>query len=204
MRFSHFILWISTLLREEALVEISIILSLLRSAILASIWSDSQKNVICIKDDTLEIKMTPWTLLVKVSKPDVDKLKLFVESNVCPLLGSKWSEIRKSSGGKILSRILSNVQGDNSIEELFMSRLDVLGDEEAEKNNEVLSRMAEAVLNLKDSELKETVKSKKKFNFLNWNTIDDLKELIQKLADWLRFFNPNEFNLRDADLCLKE
>jgi len=196
-KLSHFILWISTPLRADIFYEIAIVICLLRTAILTSIWYTGQKNLINIKpDNTIEIKMTPWTLLVKATKADIDKMNSFSACNICPLLGSKWNEVRKSSNGKILDRIIPQVVNEKSIEVAFEEKIKELGEEE----NDIVSKMAEAVMALKESELKEAVKTKRKFNFLNWNTLGDLKDLIQKACGWLQYFSPEEFNLQDVDI----
>lgn len=197
-KLAHFVLWISTPLREDIFVEIAILMCLLRTSILSSIWSASQENLISLKGENLEIKMVPWTLLVKTTKADAEQVESFIESKVCPLFGPQWGEIRKSSGGKILSRILATAAADKNTETIFFEKLSALSD----IDSSTLTKMAEAVLNLKESEIKEAARPKKKFHFLNWNTLQELKELIQRLCDWLQHYKEEEFNLQDTDLFL--
>jgi len=195
-KLSYFILWISTPMRADIFFEIAVILCLLRTAILTSIWYTGQKNLINIKADTIEIKMTPWTLLVKASKSDIEKMNAFSACNICPLLGPKWNEVRKSSNAKILDRIIPQVTSEKMIEVLFNEKIKELGEED----NDAVGKIAESVLALKETELKETIKTKRKFCFLNSTSLSDLKELIQKTCCWLQYFNPEEFSLQDVDI----
>ncbi len=199
-KLSHFILWISVPLRSEVFFEIATILCLLRAAILISIWYTGQRDSINVKGDTVEIKLTPWTLLVKVTRSDIEAMNSLSTCGVCPLLGPKWNEVKKSSNGRILDRILPQVTSEKQIEVQFFEKVKEL----SEENNEGLSKITEAILNLKETELKESVKAKRKFSFLNWSTMSDLQELIQKLCDWMQYFNPEEFSLSDVDVSFTQ
>jgi len=197
-KLGHFILWIATPMTPEFHFEIATIIYLFRTAMLVSIWTVQNPDLISIKEDQLEIKVALWKLIHKLTKPDAKKMLSFVASNVGPLLTNKWSEIRKSlNGKKILENIISETLKDRHAETLFEELLKTFSDEESD----AADKIAEAILNLKETEVKESINSKKKFVFLNSAAKDDLKELIQKISNWLIYFKQEDYNLDDTDCC---
>ena len=194
---SHFILWISNPLKEEIFVELGIIVSLLRVATLACIWTEKEKNAVALKDDSLDVQVgDSASLSLKITKIDHIKLEPFSKLSICPLLGCKWTELRKTYEGNLLLQIIHGAKSYKEIEELFYKKLQAFSN----SDNVTLEYLVEAILNLKETELKEIPKLKKKFYFLNWNTREDLKELIQKLCEWLQFFDEKELQLQDTGL----
>jgi len=199
-KLGHFIIWIATPLNADFHFEISTIIYLLRTALLVSAWSIQNSDLISIKEDSteikLEIKLALWKLIYKLTKPDAKKMQSFLASNVSPLLTNKWGEIRRSlNGKKILESIISETMKDRNIETLFEELLKAYGDEESD----AVEKIAEAVLNLKETEVKEN--TKRKFVFLNPNNKDELKELIQKICKWLVYFKQEDYSLDDTDFC---
>ncbi len=196
IHLSHFILWISNPLKEDIFVELGIIVNLLRLVILGCIWNENKKSAVTLKEDSLDITMTETPFHVKIDKREHIKLENFTKLSVCPLLGCKWGEIKKANKDNMLLEIINEVKKMKDVEELFYKKLQAFSNCE----NLKLDYLAEAILNLKETELKESVKAKRKYYFLNQNSKDDLKELIQKLCEWLQFFDEKELQLQDTGL----
>jgi hypothetical protein len=194
---SHFILWISNPLKEDIFIELGIIVSLLRLVVLSCIWFDNQKNGVVLKDDSLEIHLGTSSATLKLSKADSSKLDGFVKNGVCPLLGSKWPEIKKAFNGHALLPMITEAKKAKEIETLFYNKLNSFSSPQYTG----IDYVVEAMLNLKETELKESFKSKKKFSFLTSNTKEDLKELIQKMCEWLHYFDERELILQDTGLA---
>ncbi len=194
---SHFLVWISNPLKEEIFIELGIIVSLMRLITFVCIWGEKKKDVVLINDESFDVKVgESATLSLKISKLDALKLQSFIGLSVCPLLCFKWMESRRVYQGNLLLDIINEAKKIKEIEQLFYAKLAFFSG----SNNATLDFLAEAMLHLKDTELKEMLKSKKKFYFLNWDTKDDLKELIQKLTEWLQFFDEKELRLQDTGL----
>ena len=195
---SYFILWISNPLKEEIFVELGIVISLLRVATLSCIWFEHHKKNILVKDEALEVTFGEdgTSVILKLSKLETVKLEAYAKNSVCPLLGPKWTEIKKGYNGNILSQIIQETKQIQGIDELFSNKLQSFSN----IDNPALECLTETILSLKDTELKEITKLRKKFYFLNWNTKEDLKELIQKVCEWLQWFDEKELQLQDTGL----
>lgn len=194
---SHFILWISNPLKEEIFVELSIIVSLLRIVTLCCIWAEINKEGIVLKEDSLEINVEGIPAVsLKLSKQEISELESFTKHSISSLFTGKWSEIKKLCNGNLLLNIITEAKKIPEIEDLFYCKLQAFSILESE----VLDYATEALLNLRETELKDSLKSSKKFYFLNWNTKEDLKELIQKLSEWLHCFDERELQIQDIGL----
>lgn len=195
---SHFIMWISNPLKEEIFIELGIIVNLLRLVVAACIWAESKKGSISLKEESLEVitEGESENLTMKLTKAEHIKLENFSKVSMCPLLGCKWGEIRRAAKENIMLQILNEVKNLKDFEDNFYKKLQVF----STCDNVKLEYLAEALLNLKETELKETVRAKRKYHFLNQNSKEDLKELIQKLCEWLQFFDEKELQLQDTGL----
>jgi len=198
IHLSHFIQWISNPLKEEIFIELGIIVNFLRLVATLCIWNEGRKSAISLKEDSFEVIGEGESSLVnmKLTKNEHIKLESFLKVSVCPLLGCKWGEIRRGQKENILLKIVDEAKKMKDFEEMFYKKLQAF----STCDNVKLDCLAEAMLNLKDTELKENVKAKRKYHFLNQNSKEDLKELIQKLCEWVQFFDEKELQLQDTGL----
>jgi len=203
-RLASFLLWASNPLKEEIFIELGTILFLLRTLIICSIWADTQKDFLGLNGNILEIKANPQYLAVQLTNEDIHLLNSLVESGICPFIASKWNEIRKQSGGTILSHIIQEVEKNKEYETLFFEKIKSFETKFESKGKIVFKNLANSLLCLKETEIKEESSLKKRSNFLSYNMMEDLADLLQKLCAWLQHFNEEELKLKKIDWEINE
>jgi len=199
VRLGNFILWVSNPLREEIFNEIGAILCLLRSILLCSIWSSIQKDFITLNGTSLEIKAKPSPISIQMTAEDCALFNTLQDNGLCAFIGHKWAELKKITGGVLLSQIVADVEKNKPCEAQFFVKLKALDT----KNDEVFESLAKSILFLKETEFKEESILKKRSFYLNWHALDDLKELLQKLCAWLQHFNEQDLKLKEIDWSVK-
>jgi len=199
LRLGNFILWISNPLREEIFNEIGTILCLLRSIMLCSIWSSIQKDFITLNGTSLEIKAKPTAISLQMTAEDCNLWNNLQDNGLCAFIGHKWAELKKITGGVLLSQIVADVEKNKPCENQFFVKLSALDT----KNEELFESLAKSILFLKETEVKEESILKKRSFYLNWHAVDDLKELLQKLCAWLQHFNEQDLKLKQIDWSVK-
>jgi len=199
VRLGNFILWVSNPLREEIFNEIGAILCLFRSIMLCSIWSNIQKDFITLNGTSLEIKAKPTPISLQMSAEDCNLWNNLQDNGLCAFIGHKWAELKKITGGVLLSQVVADVEKNKPCENQFFVKLSALDT----KNEELFEGLAKSMLFLKETEFKEESILKKRSFYLNWHAVDDLKELLMKLVAWLQHFNEQDLKLKQIDWSIK-
>ena len=139
-RLASFILWISNPLKEEVFVEISITLLFLRIVIYFCIWYDHNKDNVQLQNESLNLKFKDKTYTINLSKSEVLNIKSFTDNNICPILGTKWAEIKRTTEGNLVKMIVDDVNASvakQEIDKTFYDKVKIFSD----MNNGALNKL---------------------------------------------------------------
>jgi hypothetical protein len=189
--------WIGETLREDAFVEITIILLLVRIVIFCSIWYDLNQKNVGLVDEYLIIHLNGKNQEFRLVPDDAMKIGSLLEMKLAPFLCSKWTEFKKTYDGTFMVSLSENLKKvpKEELDKAFSEKLKLFIEPEAP----ALGKLAEIILFLRHTELEEKLGSKT-FNFLSMNSFEDLKQVLQLLLEWLAVFDENDYAFPELNL----
>jgi hypothetical protein len=207
-KFGYFISWVSNPLREEIFQEMCMVLCFLRRIVLDDIWfSKVGHKLACFSHEP-----TIRESLTRVLGQQNAKTKEFVDFQVRGIIERKrypstiekynlFGNFYSENGHSKVMELLQTVYKDN-IWDMVCERLNQLADKET--NNADIEEVACKILLFKEKELQLNQQNHAgggpiKFNFASKETLEDLKELIMHLAEWLASFDENDLKVKEID-----